>query len=464
MAARLSKRSRAERPSKNARLPLPVIEHPQPHDMRALFARGKPVIIRGLVKPRLDWAFEQEDDFEMFVLRGKMNAAAELPATVSFQELRKNLEQEKASNADSALMDLDCFFSSDKLKARFADYKKTPLYACVNTAALLPKVARRLDHSYSSASHIIDEWQGRMGYLWVGASTGSLHYDEFDNLLCQISGRKKVILIPLEHTFAFSMGSILDVFPNHSGFNASFFTDEVRAQHPSMQGLPYFEADLGPGDTLLIPAGMLHAPCGDLDSVSANLFATHGPAPCARSWWLLKRLAISTGIRKLFHAKLAHHDYSQREAKDIATPSCRRASLALDIDHRDLGDQQGTTTEKKVPPTSPTTPTGSQQASERSACRPFMCKVEVSVEAKNRDKFLQLMQQLCEPSRRELGCLRYDLVQVHDEPNRFFLFEEWRSVDDLERHKHTDHFRTFAPKIFEIATCTPTKLLPVGKL
>jgi quinol monooxygenase YgiN len=350
-------------------------------------------------------------------------------------------------------MDLDCFFSSEKLNARFAEYKKVPLYATMNTGSLPDKVAHHLDHSYSNASHLLDEWQGRLGYFWVGASTGSLHYDDHDNLLCQICGRKKVILIPFEHTFAFRMGSLWDVFPNHSGFNASFFTEETRAAHPGLQEVPYFEADLGPGDTLLIPAGMLHAPIGDLDSISANIFVFDGPPPCPRSWWLLKRLEISTRVRKLLKLPLAHHDYQVRKAHDIEATSASRhwkaAKTAISL-RRSLSRRMGKEEQR------------GSGVEGSSADQRFMCTVEVNVDPSNREKFLGLMRELCEPSKRELGCLRYEFVQVQDEPNRFLLMEEWRSMTDLERHKHTEHYTSIAPRIFELAKCSVTKLKPMG--
>lgn len=466
----------------NVRLPLPRIEHPKPHDMPALFQRGEPLILRGLLKPRLDRIVEQEDDFEMFVPRGKMNAN-HLPTTVKWQELRKNLKEAKATSP--VLNDLDCFFSSEKLKARFEAYRTTPVYATVNTGSIAIEVAHHLDHSYANASHLCDYWTQRMGYFWVGASTGSLHYDEFDNLLCQIAGRKKVILIPFEHSFAFKLGSIRSVFPNHSDMNANFFTEEMRVANPWLQKVPYFQADLFPGDTLLIPAGMLHAPCGDLDSISANIFVMDGPSPCRRSWWLLKRLAISTAVRSFLHAKTAHHDYHRRKSQDIekmktikpnkdeheeaAKQRHSRAVRALGIDHKDLGREQGHSRTVEPPMRkSQTEPSVKHRArhhhhhhhaehEHKSPDQLFMCTVEVDVESKDRDKLLEVMGELSALTKVEPGCLRYEFLQVQDEPNRFCLFEVWHSVADLENHKRTDHFAKLTPQIFAIAKCRVTK-------
>lgn len=50
---------------------------------------------------------------------------------------------------------------------------------------------------------------------------------------------------------------------------------------------------------------------------------------------------------------------------------------------------------------------------------------------------------MVEPSRQEQGCLRYDLFQYQDNPEQFFIVEEWQDETDLERHKQAIHFKNF---------------------
>ncbi|MDT4952203.1 MAG: hypothetical protein QOJ02_341 [Acidobacteriota bacterium] len=41
---------------------------------------------------------------------------------------------------------------------------------------------------------------------------------------------------------------------------------------------------------------------------------------------------------------------------------------------------------------------------------------------------------LVAPSRAEQGCLNYDLHQSADDPTLFIFYENWESLEDLERH------------------------------
>jgi len=51
---------------------------------------------------------------------------------------------------------------------------------------------------------------------------------------------------------------------------------------------------------------------------------------------------------------------------------------------------------------------------------------------------------LIEPTRREEGCVQYDLHQSDTDPARFFFFENWRSKEILDRHLSSPHLRSFA--------------------
>jgi quinol monooxygenase YgiN len=43
------------------------------------------------------------------------------------------------------------------------------------------------------------------------------------------------------------------------------------------------------------------------------------------------------------------------------------------------------------------------------------------------------------PTRKEQGCIRYDLFVDLDHPNRFTFVEEWASREDLIQHGQSDH-------------------------
>ena len=55
-------------------------------------------------------------------------------------------------------------------------------------------------------------------------------------------------------------------------------------------------------------------------------------------------------------------------------------------------------------------------------------------------------------TRKEEGCLQYDLIEDKDNKGTFFLIELWESVDHHNRHNGQDHlldFRKDASKMME---------------
>ena len=46
-------------------------------------------------------------------------------------------------------------------------------------------------------------------------------------------------------------------------------------------------------------------------------------------------------------------------------------------------------------------------------------------------------------SRQESGCITYEFYVGLSNPNLVLLFQEWSSVEALERHWETDHMRIF---------------------
>lgn len=68
---------------------------------------------------------------------------------------------------------------------------------------------------------------------------------------------------------------------------------------------------------------------------------------------------------------------------------------------------------------------------------------------------------LVEPTRKEDGCMQYDVHQSTDEPGRFFFYENWSSRGHLDRHLQSAHMTAFgkvAPALLadpvRIVTCT----------
>ncbi|HEU5410173.1 MAG TPA: putative quinol monooxygenase [Candidatus Acidoferrales bacterium] len=50
---------------------------------------------------------------------------------------------------------------------------------------------------------------------------------------------------------------------------------------------------------------------------------------------------------------------------------------------------------------------------------------------------------LVEETRKEKGCINYDLHESEDNPAHFVMYENWRSAADLEEHARSAHLRDF---------------------
>ena len=54
---------------------------------------------------------------------------------------------------------------------------------------------------------------------------------------------------------------------------------------------------------------------------------------------------------------------------------------------------------------------------------------------------------LVEPTRKEPGCLCYNLHQSKADPTQFMFYEQWASKDDLAAHGKTPHMKALGGKL-----------------
>ena len=62
---------------------------------------------------------------------------------------------------------------------------------------------------------------------------------------------------------------------------------------------------------------------------------------------------------------------------------------------------------------------------------------------------------LIEPTRREPGCLRYELWHNASDPTDFTFVEEWASEAALELHSRTPHLAVLFKKLLELGVNEP---------
>lgn len=68
---------------------------------------------------------------------------------------------------------------------------------------------------------------------------------------------------------------------------------------------------------------------------------------------------------------------------------------------------------------------------------------------------VELFQTLVRETRKEEGCLQYDLIEDKDNKGTFFMVELWESEEYLNRHNGQDHlldFRRNVSKMLESST------------
>ena len=69
------------------------------------------------------------------------------------------------------------------------------------------------------------------------------------------------------------------------------------------------------------------------------------------------------------------------------------------------------------------------------------------------------------PTRKEKGCLAYDLNRDGTNPNRYLVYERWENVAALEAHQGAAHIAALRKAIGDLRTAPPAAevLLPVGE-
>ena len=66
-----------------------------------------------------------------------------------------------------------------------------------------------------------------------------------------------------------------------------------------------------------------------------------------------------------------------------------------------------------------------------------------------------LLRGLVEPTRREAGCVTYELLQNKAEPTDFTFVEEWRSEEELDAHLQSTHLRNARLRLPDLAAADP---------
>lgn len=84
---------------------------------------------------------------------------------------------------------------------------------------------------------------------------------------------------------------------------------------------------------------------------------------------------------------------------------------------------------------------------ETHAVRPLRVVARIKAKPEKVVEVRELLCDLVEPTRKEPGCISYELLQNREDPTDFTFVEEWESVAALESHAASDHIKAIGPKL-----------------
>ena len=77
--------------------------------------------------------------------------------------------------------------------------------------------------------------------------------------------------------------------------------------------------------------------------------------------------------------------------------------------------------------------------------------VEVHIKPEARDRFLAVIRDDAMHSEAdEPGCLRFDVLQDEEDPDRFYYYEVYRDEAARAAHRETPHYRRYADQIGQL--------------
>ena len=87
--------------------------------------------------------------------------------------------------------------------------------------------------------------------------------------------------------------------------------------------------------------------------------------------------------------------------------------------------------------------------------KPFTMVVLLTVKNDQGKLLEEAFRPAIKASRKEAGCLAYELNRDPADANRYFVYERWKSISALEYHMGTEHFKTLLSKASDVLAKAP---------
>jgi quinol monooxygenase YgiN len=88
---------------------------------------------------------------------------------------------------------------------------------------------------------------------------------------------------------------------------------------------------------------------------------------------------------------------------------------------------------------------------------------EIFAQPGKEDEVRQHLIGFVEPTRKEEGCLQYDLHVSNDDPAHFVFYETWTSEAHLDKHSQSPHIQAFRA-IASGLTTGPTRIVKATRI
>jgi len=77
----------------------------------------------------------------------------------------------------------------------------------------------------------------------------------------------------------------------------------------------------------------------------------------------------------------------------------------------------------------------------------ILVAAEILVKEGTQEQFIEIAEKCIAETRKEIGCITYDLLKDTFNQCKFMFFEEWETKEHLDAHMKTAHFEAFAGSI-----------------
>jgi len=66
------------------------------------------------------------------------------------------------------------------------------------------------------------------------------------------------------------------------------------------------------------------------------------------------------------------------------------------------------------------------------------------------NEFIELFKAMIEPTKKEAGCIQYDMYQDEEDATILIVLEQWESRESFDQHLESEHFKEIGPKMSEL--------------